>query len=238
MNKKVLGTLVLGLSCAAVLAPMTSQAEDVPPLNSKASTDVGIKFATDDNTTEEDGPFDDTVAINARPTKFNFGEVTATNNRVNTYNQVLSSETPQYLSVIDDHKDGTTQPWKLQAKLSELKNTNSESTKTKAEATLTFSANELVSFKLPEKTDGQMPLRIPVPSDAAEYKGTDVVGQSSVSLKAGADAEQLVMNGKKDTPKGGYAANISKVKLVVAAQDKLAGEEFTGNVTWSLTDSI
>jgi hypothetical protein len=236
MNKKVLGTLVLGLSCAAILAPMASEASE-----KEASTDVGIKFETDDDTTLVPGPFGDALSLNAKPTQFSFGTAKAANNSSATYEQQKGA-TKQYLSVFED-RDTVTTDWNVEAKMSALKNTDTTNTENKElQATLRFDSSAVSSFVEPARdADGNLPMYIPVPgeSELTALTGVDakVTGNKDVQLIAGGGSVK-VLEGKQDAGKGGFASEIKNVRLAVAAQGKLSGQEFTGNVTWTLNDTI
>lgn len=233
MNKKVLGTLVLGLSIGAVLLPTVAQASE-----RESNTGVGIGFSNDDANTIIPGPYDQALSLMNKPTAFKFGTENEASALSSVYYQQVKDK--QYIAVYEDRDADQQTSWKLTAKLSELVSTT-DATKTLT-STMTMNSADISSFSIEDQRDketGKLPTIIEKLPDLTKYAEDKVTGVAKVSLEAGATGSSDIMVGTKPGSKG-FAAEIRNVQLSVNSgqKDKTNGKQFTGTVSWSLEDTI
>lgn len=233
MNKKVLGTLVLGLSVGAVLLPTAAQASE-----RESDTGVGIGFSNDDANTIIPGPYDQALSLMNKPTAFKFGTENEASALSSVYYQQVKDK--QYIAVYEDRDTDQQTSWKLTAKLSDLVSTT-DATK-KLASTMTMNSANISSFSIEDQRDsdtGKLPMTIEKLPDLTKYAEDKVTGVSKVTLQAGATGSSDIMVGKKPGSKG-FAAEIRNVQLAVNAgqKDNANGQQFTGTVSWSLEDTI
>lgn len=233
MNKKVLGTLVLGLSLGAVLLPTAAQAAE-----REANTGVGIGFSTDDDNTIVPGPYDEALSLINKPTAFKFGTENEASALSSVYYQQLS--TKQYIAVYEDRDADKQTSWKLTAKLSDLTSTTDPNAK--LVSTMTMNSVDISTFDLTDQKDpdtGKLPAIIEALPALTKYTDDKVKGVAKVSLEAGATGSSDIMVGTKPGSKG-FAAEIRNVQLAVNSgqKDQTNGKQFTGTVSWSLEDTI
>ncbi|MGX7244361.1 hypothetical protein ACWOC1_05875 [Enterococcus quebecensis] len=233
MNKKLLGTLVLGLSIGAVLLPQAAQAAE-----REANTGVGIGFSNDDDNTIIPGPYDEALSLINKPTAFKFGTENEASALSSVYYQQLKEK--QYIAVYEDRDADQQTSWKLTAKLSDLVSTT-DATK-KLVSTMTMNSASISTFDLTDQRDketGKLPTTISSLPDLKQYTEDKVTGVTKVSLVAGATGSSDIMVGTKPGSKG-FAAEIRNVQLAVNSgqKDDTNGKQFTGTVSWSLEDTI
>ncbi|ALS00025.1 hypothetical protein ATZ33_01090 [Enterococcus silesiacus] len=233
MNKKVLGTLVLGLSIGAVLLPQAAQAAD-----REANTGVGIGFSNDDPNTIIPGPYDEALSLINKPTAFKFGTENEASALSSVYYQQVAGK--QYIAVYEDRDDKDQTNWKLNAKLSPLVSTT-DATK-KLEATMTMNSANISTFSLDDQRDaetGKLPNTIEALPALTKYTEEKVKGVTKVTLKAGENGSSDILVGTKPGKKG-FASEIRNVQLAVTAgqKEETNGKQFTGTVSWSLEDTI
>ncbi|WP_086313735.1 hypothetical protein A5821_001268 [Enterococcus sp. 7F3_DIV0205] len=231
MNKKVLGTLILGLSVGAVLLPTAAKAAE-----RETDTGVGIGFSTDNPSTIVPGPYDEALSLMAKPTAFKFGTENEASALSSVYYQQLTDK--QYIAVYEDREADQQTNWELSAKMSDLVSTTDASKKLLS--TLTLNSANISTFDLDSQRDketNKLPSTIDALPDLTKYAEDKVTGFTKVSLEAGASGSQNIMVGKKPGSKG-FAAEIRNVQLAVTSKqkEKIAGQQFTGTVSWSLAD--
>ncbi|WP_314060964.1 WxL domain-containing protein [uncultured Vagococcus sp.] len=231
MNKKVVGTLVLAIATGAAFLPTTAKAAGT------AETGVGIGFSSGPNTIIP-GPYDDQLSLINRPTSFQFGETNESSATTRAYNKV--AEGKQYIAALEDRPDGERTAWKLNAQLSPLL-TGAENTGDKGlQATLSFSTADISTFSIPKDPEtGLYPTVAETIEPLTAYAGDALKGFQKVSLKAGADSATPIMTATADAGKGGFAAEVKNVQLLVnGKQDALTnGKTFSSTVTWTLDDT-
>ena len=233
MNKKVLGTLVLGISMGAILLPQSVHASE-----RETNTGVGIGFSNADDNTIVPGPYDKALSLINKPTAFKFGTENESSALSSVYYQQL--KTKQYIAVYEDRDADKQTNWKLTAKLSDLVSTT-DATK-KLASTMTMNSADISSFSLDDQRDkvtGDLPQTIEKLPDLTKYAEGKVTGAATVSLEAGASGSSDIMIGTKAGSKG-FAAEIRNVQLAVNSgqKDDTNGKQFTGTVSWSLEDTI
>ena len=233
MNKKVLGTFVLGLSVGAVLLPQAAQAAE-----RETNTGVGIGFSNDDDNTVVPGPYDEALSLMNKPTAFKFGAENEASALSSVYYQQLN--TKQYIAVYEDRDADKQTSWKLTAKLSDLVSTTDPNTK--LASTMTMNSANISTFDLTDQKDpdtGKLPAIIEKLPDLTKYAEDKVKGVAKVSLEAGATGSSDIMVGTKPGSKG-FASEIRNVQLAVNSgqKDNTNGKQFTGTVSWSLEDTI
>ncbi|MGX7149429.1 hypothetical protein [Enterococcus ureasiticus] len=233
MNKKVLGSLVLGLFFGAVMLPTATQASE-----RESNTGVGIGFSSDDPNTIIPGPYDKALSLINKPTAFKFGSENEASALSSVYYQKVSGK--QYIAIYEDRDENEQTNWKLTAKMSDLVSTKDSTVK--LASTLTLNSANISKFDLDNQRDketGNLPSTIEKLPELTKYTEDKVTGATKVSLEAGATGSSPIMTGTKPGTKG-FAAEIKNVQLAVNSgqQKNTSGNEFTGNVSWSLEDVI
>ncbi|WP_430602019.1 hypothetical protein IGJ02_002213 [Enterococcus sp. DIV0724b] len=233
MNKKVLGTFVLGLSIGAVMLPQAAQAAE-----RETNSGVGIGFSNDDANTVIPGPYDEALSLINKPTAFKFGTENEASALSSVYYQQVQDK--QYIAVYEDRDADKQTSWKLTAKLSDLVSTT-DATK-KLVSTMTMNSANISTFDLTDQKDketGKLPSVVEKLPDLTKYAEDKVTGVAKVSLEAGATGSSDIMVGTKPGSKG-FAAEIRNVQLAVNSgqKDDTNGKQFTGTVSWSLEDTI
>ncbi|MBP2100410.1 WxL domain-containing protein [Enterococcus rivorum] len=231
-------TLMITLLSATALTLFATSAE---AKSFDEKTDVGVNFKSDEPTNPGDNkPYKDNLSLVWKPASFQFGEQKAVGNSATFSNTVTGK---QYLIVNDDRKANST-PWKLSAKLSELK--SADGSKTLA-SKLTFNLGDMQSYTI-GTTIGEDNDFVPNKPDASGALGTldpnagITLGDGKVktmTLEAGSTTGSSILEKKvANDVKGGVATLITDTKLVVtdAKADQAAGESFTGYVTWTMDD--
>lgn len=234
MNKKVVGTLVVAMTAGAAFLPLTAQATGV------SETGAGIGFSSGPNTTIP-GPYEDQLSLVNRPTSFQFGESNTPSKTTKAYTQAPTGK--QYIAAFEDRSDADRTAWNLKAQLSNLVSGEvDESGKEKAlSATLSFNTASISTFTIDKDTEtGLYPIKIPVLPPLTDIgAGAAVTGVQKVNLVAGGDSA-IIMKATKDAVKGGYAAEVKNVQLLVngVQATETNGKSFSGQVTWSLENVI
>lgn len=231
-------TLMITLLAATALMLFATPAE-AKSFDDK--TDVGVNFKSDEPTIPgENKPYKDNLALVWKPSSFQFGEQKAVGNSA-TFSNIVTGK--QYIIVNDDRK-GVSTPWKLSAKLSELK--SADGSKTLA-SKLTFKLGDLQSYDIgnvigedndfvPNKPDASGALG-EINANAGITLGDGA--SKAITLDAGNTTGISILDKKvANENKGGVATLISETKLIVtdAKAASAAGESFTGYVTWTLDD--
>lgn len=203
-------------------------------------SDVGVSFDTDGPVKPGPGPYKDNLALVWTPSKFTFGQQTATAG-IATYNNTVVGD--QYLVVNDDRTGSTTSGWKVTAAFSDLVSTDSAATTLPAK--LTFKLGDAEAYDIgtiidPDTNDYVAnPIAGNLSALAADNKV--VIGQGGskdITLEAGnTTAQQIIGKSEANAVKGGFATKLSQTKLVVTSGTGAAGKAFKGSVTWSLDDT-
>lgn len=251
--KKVLATLLFAAT-ALTIGGQAFAEENAADLKRSGKTDVGVSFETDASNKPGDGPFKDNLTLTWMPSSFEFGtqKASGTSNKA-TYTPKATDQ--QYL-VVNDDRQAEADKKKAFAVTAELSQFVSTKDNTKI-----LDADVILTMEDPKKyTMGEAPITLPNGSvdidpaypdanslaEDATLKGSleypELVDTKHVyTISSGAKATPVQLFSKKaDADVTGIAHRIEKADLVVygAETNKAAGHTFTGQITWTLAQSV
>lgn len=213
----------------------------------QAETPVGIEFKTEGPNEVVPGPYKGVLTLVHKPTAFEFGSHSATGALLTAEGKM---EGKQYL-VVNDDRDNTTvgsgitdqnskkgDPWKLTAKMDELKS-GTEVLPSK----LVLNLGAAKKYDLGTTSDGNGDIK---PNPADDISITDFSGDThgvkitpQVELESDKNNEVVIMNkAKADGEKIGVATQVESTNLIIQAPKTSAGKQFTSKVLWTLSTGI
>jgi hypothetical protein len=212
----------------------------------KSETPVGIEFKTEGPNEVVPGPYKGVLTLVHKPTALQFGAHSATGALLTAEG---INEGKQYLIVSDDRDNKTVgsgvtdqnskmgDPWKLTAKMDELKSGDET-----LPSTLVLNLGKAQHYDLGDTSDGNGDYK-PNPADdtsitdfADDKHGVTITPQ--VELESAKQNEVVVMSKIQTGEKSGVASQIESTNLIIQAPKSSAGKQYTSKVTWTLSTGI
>lgn len=225
-KKWITTSLVVAGGC--LLAAMPANAAQVDSME----TNMSIGFGTDTQAPNPSPVLPNTISLRSVPSTLSFGD----NNIVETgsgYQEIALQGVGTRYVAIKDTREGSNN-WKVTAKASVLTDGGTS------------------------KFDGEKAASLKFKSEAKAYHGSDVPGvgnnianltgqpgdpittsHATVTLPAdGSTTASVIQSALTGTPAGGWASELSEIKLAVPKGIAYEGAQYTGTITWSLDDTL
>lgn len=218
MKKKLLAGMLASISLVGICFSSTSAF--AAPVDDQ-ETEVGIGFSGHTPGTPGD------LEFKWKPDKFDFGSA----NTVNTVAQDFTEESGanKYIIISDDRAAANTNEWKVTVEMGKLMSGSAQL----SGAVLNFNA-ALMAYNGTgtEAPESAGMITLPTAAHTANVVATQSLVQDAAAVTAMTDS------GASGSYKGMSAMEITDIELAVPANIAQSGKQYTGTVTWTLSDDI
>ena len=225
MNKRKMLTSLVATSMLGGLfvGGLSANAADVDHDNTK----VEFGFIKDYNPPKPEGP----LKLRWTPKAFQFGNGHTVTANVHTYEEInTTGGVGRYVVVDDQRPDDPGNKWKVTAALSAITDgALSPTTLSGAKVEMTL-GNDVYKY-----TGNNEPIDADITATVPNSEA--LTASTTVTLAQGAGAVPISTG--PGTKKAAYATKMTNIKLVdVSDSASNAGKQFSGNITWTLSDTI
>lgn len=187
-----------------------------------AETDIRFGYQSEDNTPVDPVDPSDDLTLLYVPRAFDFG----TKNNVTDTNFAAVNDTGKFFLALKDDRDildeGEGNQWELKGAFSQLIN---ESSGASINASVSFNAEDVRDYRgsSDPSTEGAL--------------GETAAGVTGSTVSLPADGTEVSILKADNAGKGQWAAKVADVQLNVLTAAE-AGTQYTGTITWTLSDAI
>ncbi|UQF22627.1 WxL domain-containing protein [Vagococcus lutrae] len=224
-KKWIAASLTVAGGC--LLAAMPVSAAEVDSMN----TDMSVGFGTDTQTPNPSPVLPNTASLRSVPSALSFGDNNSLSSNAQTFSLQGLGTTTRYVAVKDTRAGNNS--WKVTAKASVL----TDGGTSKFEGTNNFAKLSFTSTAKVYHGSG---------TPGVGNNITDLVGNpndpqsgGTVTIKAdGSDSKEVIKSAATGSPAGGWASELTAIKLIVPGGIAYEGAQYTGTITWSLEDTL
>lgn len=227
MKAKKWITASLAVAGGCLLAAMPASAAEVDSMN----TNMSVGFGTETQTPSPTAPGTNTVSLASVPSALTFGD----NNSLQTGSgsQVINLQGggKRYVAVKDTRTGNN--PWKVTAKASVLTDGGTskfEGTGNAAKVSFTSTGKVYHGSGTPGTGNN---------ITALVGNADDPIAGGSVIVTAdGSTTSAVIKSATTGSPTGGWASELTDIKLTIPKGIAYEGAQYTGTITWSLDDTL
>ena len=227
MKAKKWITASLAVAGGCLLAAMPASAAQVDSMN----TDMSVGFGTETQTPSPSPVLPNSISLRSVPSALSFGDSNTIETGAGTQVINLEGGGKRYVAVKDTRTGNN--PWKVTAKASVLTDGGTskfEGTGNVAKVSFTSTGKVYHGSGTPGTGNN---------ITALAGNGDDPIAGGSVTVIAdGSDSQEVIKSAAAGSPTGGWASELTDIKLTIPKGIAYEGAQYTGTITWSLDDTL
>ncbi|WCG23085.1 WxL domain-containing protein [Vagococcus lutrae] len=227
MKAKKWITASLAVAGGCLLAAMPASAAEVDSMN----TYMSVGFGTDTQTPNPSPVLPNSISLRSVPSALSFGDNNSLSANTQTFSLQGPDTTTRYVAVKDTRTGDN--PWKVTAKASVLTDGSTSKFEGNNAAIIQFnsSAKAYHGNNAPG-TDNNI-------SDLTGQQGDPITSNYSVIIPTDdSSTTEVFKSALEGTPAGGWACELTDIKLIVPGGIAYEGAQYAGKITWSLDDTL